>query len=54
MAAISGFFLIAYVVFVVGIFIYALWLITRFVGAHERAANSLDVIARKMRDEGRP
>ena len=34
--------------------IYVLTLLARFVGAHERMATSLDIIARKLKDDGKP
>lgn len=37
---------------VLGVTIFVLSLIWRFVRAHERMANSLETIARKLRNEG--
>jgi hypothetical protein len=39
---------------VIGVTIFVLSLIWRFVVAHERMANSLEMIARKMRDAAEP
>jgi len=38
---------------VIAVIIFLLSLCSRFVRAHERIANSLDVIARKLRDAGK-
>ena len=47
-------FLLVYVGCIVGIVIYVLRLLGRFVSAHERIASSLDIIARKLKDDGKP
>ncbi len=54
MPAIGGFLFIAYGICVIGIIIYLLQLLGRFVSAHERMAASLDIIARKLKDEAKP
>ena len=41
---------ILYICFVIGIVIYVMLMIGRFVRAHERAADALETIARKMGD----
>jgi hypothetical protein len=43
-----------YIGFIVGITIFVLTLLNRFVSAHERIADALDNIARKFRDDGKP
>ena len=55
MAGVGGlFFLFVYLGCVVAVIIYVLRLLGRFVSAHERVASSLDIIARKMRDDAKP
>jgi len=54
MASLGGLFALVYLACVVGVVIYVLRLLGRFVSAHERVASSLDIIARKMRDEAKP
>ena len=53
-AIISGLFPIVYLICLVAIFIYVLRLLGRFVCAHEKIAASLDIIARKSKDEAKP
>jgi hypothetical protein len=53
-ASIGGFFFLVYVCCVIGVIIYVLRLLGRFVSAHERMATSLDLIARKPKDETKP
>jgi hypothetical protein len=50
----GGLLILAYVICIVGIVIYLMQLLGRFVGAHERIAASLDIIARKLKDENGP
>jgi hypothetical protein len=47
-------FLLVYVGCVVAVIIYVLRLLGRFVSAHERVASALEIVARKMRDDGQP
>ena len=55
MEGVSGlFFLFVYLGCVVAVIIYVLRLLGRFVSAHERVAGSLDIIARKMKDDAKP
>jgi hypothetical protein len=54
MGALSGFFVIVYFVCIIAIVIYVLQLLGRFVSAHEKMAASLDIIARKLKDETKP
>jgi len=54
MASLGGLFALVYLACVVGVVIYVLRLLGRFVNAHERVASSLDIIARKMRDDAKP
>jgi hypothetical protein len=49
-----GLFVLAYAACVIAVIIYVLRLLGRFVSAHERVASSLDIIARKMRDDNKP
>jgi hypothetical protein len=50
----GGLFAVVYFACIIAITIYVLFLLTRFVSAHERMATSLDVIARKLKDESKP
>ena len=43
-----------YFICVIAIIIYVLILLGRFVSAHEKMAASLDIIARKLKDEVKP
>ncbi len=54
MAALGGMFFVVYIACVIALVIYVLRLLGRFVSAHERVASSLDIIARKMRDDAKP
>jgi hypothetical protein len=47
----AGLFALIYIVCVIAILIYVLRLLGRFVDAHEQVARSLDIVARKLRDE---
>jgi hypothetical protein len=46
--------LAVYPIVVIATIIYVLILLGRSVNAQERVAGSLDIIAHRMRDEGRP
>ncbi|HTV40398.1 MAG TPA: hypothetical protein VMF08_07480 [Candidatus Sulfotelmatobacter sp.] len=46
-------FVILYFVCIIGVGIYVLWLMSRFVSAHEKIAASLDTVSRKLKDESR-
>lgn len=50
MSAITGIFAIFYMFVVIGIGVYVLVLLTRFVKAHQRGSDALEVIARKLHD----
>jgi hypothetical protein len=54
MASIGTFFFFIYLACVIAVIIYVLRLLGRFVSAHERVASSLDIIARKMKDDAKP
>jgi hypothetical protein len=54
LASLGGLFAIAYLICVVGIVIYVLMLLGRFVSAHERTASALEIISRKLRDDSKP
>jgi hypothetical protein len=54
MASLGSFFVLIYLACVVAVIIYVLRLLGRFVSAHERVASSLDIIARKMKDDAKP
>jgi len=54
MASLGTFFVFIYLACVIAVIIYVLRLLGRFVSAHERVASSLDIIARKMKDEAKP
>lgn len=47
MPAVGGILLVLYFCFIVGIAIFILVLLSRFVGAHERIASALERIAQK-------
>ena len=49
----GGIFGLVYLACVIGIIICLVRLLYRFVGAHERVANALEIVARKMRDDGK-
>jgi hypothetical protein len=51
MAGVGTLFFIVYFICVIAIIIYVLRLLGRFVSAHEKMATSLDIIARKLKDE---
>jgi uncharacterized membrane protein len=53
MGTLSGLFLLVYVACVVAVIIYVLRLLGRFASAHERVASALEIVARKMRDDGK-
>jgi len=44
-------FVFVYIVCIIAVIVYVLRLLGRFVSAHEKMALSLDIIARKMKDE---
>ena len=46
-------FVALYIACIIGIIIYVLRMLGKFVSAHEKMAASLDVIARKLKDESR-
>ena len=54
MPTLGGLFVLVYLACVIALIIYVLRLLGRFVSAHERIAGSLDIIARKMRDDAKP
>ena len=54
MATLGTSFVFIYLVCVVALIIYVLRLLGRFVGAHERVASALEIVARKMKDDGKP
>jgi hypothetical protein len=47
-------FLLAYVGCVIAVIIYVLRLLGRLVSAHERVAIALEVVAQKLKDDGKP
>jgi hypothetical protein len=54
MASLGGFFVLVYLACVIGIIIYVLSLLGRFVSALERVAGALEIIARKQKDDAKP
>jgi hypothetical protein len=54
MTSLGELFVLVYLACVIGLVIFVLRLLSRFVSAHERVAGALDIIARKMRDDARP
>ena len=47
MATLGGLFFAVYIGCVIAVIIYVLRLLGRFVSAHERVANALEIVARK-------
>ena len=43
-----------YLVCVIAIVFCLIRLLYRFVGAHERVASALEIVARKLKDDGKP
>ena len=54
MAVTTGILAILYFLLVLGIGVYILVLLARFVKAHQRGSEALEVIARKLQDGTRP
>ena len=50
----KGFFTLVYLGGCIGVVIYVVVLLRRFVRAHERIADGLESIMRKFREEGQP
>ncbi len=50
----GGVFVLLYLACVIAVIVYVLHLLGRFVAAHERMAASADIIARRLKDEGKP
>ena len=53
MQALGGLFFAVYIACVVAVIIYVLRLLGRFVSAQERTASALEIVARKLRDDGK-
>ncbi len=53
MQSLAGLFAAIYVACVIAVIIYILRLLGRFVSAHERTACALEIVARKLRDDGK-
>jgi hypothetical protein len=53
MASLGGLFVLVYATCVIAVIIYVLRLLGRFVSAHERVANALEIAARKMQESGK-
>ena len=54
MAGLGSIFALIYLACVIGIIICLIRLLYRFVGAHERIASALEIVARKMKDDSKP
>jgi hypothetical protein len=54
MMGFAGLFAVAYYLFAIGVSISVLWLLWRFVKAHEKIANALFMMARKPKDTDTP
>jgi hypothetical protein len=54
MMGFAGLFAVAYYLFAIGVSIFVLWLLWRFVKAHEKIANALFMMARKPKDTDTP
>ncbi len=50
MMGFAGLFAVAYYLFAIGVSIFVLWLLWRFVKAHEKIANALFMMAHKRKD----
>lgn len=53
-AGLGELFALIYIVCVVTVIIYVLRLLGRLVSAHEKTAVSLEIIARKLKDDAKP
>jgi flagellar biogenesis protein FliO len=53
-AGVGEFFFLVHIVCVIAIIIYVLRLLGRFVSAHDRVASALEIVARKLKDDGKP
>jgi flagellar biogenesis protein FliO len=53
MQGLPALFAVVYLGFIIAVIIYVLWLLGRFVSAHGRIASALEIIARKLRDDGK-
>lgn len=53
MASLGGLFVLAYLACLIAVVLFVLRMLWRFVCAHERLAGAVDIIARKLRDDGR-
>jgi lipid-A-disaccharide synthase-like uncharacterized protein len=54
MASLGGLVVLIYFACIVAVIIYLLRLLGRFVSAHERMAASLEIIARKLKEDAKP
>jgi hypothetical protein len=54
LAGVGGLFFFVYVICVLAVIIYVLRLLGSFVSAHQKMAASLEIIARKLKDESKP
>ncbi len=52
MAGLGSIFALIYFACVIGIIICLIRLLYRFVNAHERVASALEIVARKLKDDG--
>ena len=53
MQGLGGIFLLLYICCIIGVTIFVLALLSQFVRAHERIANALEIVSRKLRDDGK-
>jgi hypothetical protein len=54
MSGLGSIFALVYFACVIGIVICFIRLVYRFVNAHERIASALEIVARKLKDDGKP
>ena len=50
----GGIFGLVYFACIIGVIICLIRILYRFVSAHERVASALEIVARKMNDDGKP
>ena len=54
MAGLGSILALVYFACVIGIIICLIRLVYRFVNAHERIASAMEIVARKLKDDGKP
>ena len=54
MTGLGSIFALIYLACIIGIILCLIRLLYRFVSAHERVASALEIVARKMKEDGKP